>query len=60
MTVTIDSSTAPALGDIRGLGEGDWIYVHDSAAERVDWPRYWEAIGVAFVRGARVLPLVEV
>lgn len=57
-TAQIDLHVAPALGNIPHLGEGDWIYVHESASKRLDWPRYWEAIGAAFVRGARIVPLV--
>lgn len=51
------SASAPALGDIRQMGEGDVIAIHRSALSRRDWPRYWEAIGVAFSRGAKLIRL---
>ena len=61
MTMTqIDVAMAPALGDIRELGEGDWIYIGNSATSREDWPRLWAAVGVAFTRGARLAPLMEI
>lgn len=50
----IDAANAPALGDIRGAGPDDLIYVGRSATERKDWARYWEAVGVALARGAFV------
>lgn len=50
----IDSATAPALGDVRAAGEGDLIYIRPDAKARKDFPKYWEAAGVAFARGALV------
>ncbi|GAA0641500.1 hypothetical protein GCM10009548_02150 [Streptomyces malaysiensis subsp. malaysiensis] len=51
---TIDAANAPSLGDIRIAGPDDLIYVMPTAVERKDFPKYWEAIGVAKVRGALV------
>ncbi|MCY0926256.1 hypothetical protein OTB20_08555 [Streptomyces sp. H27-H1] len=45
---------APALGDVRSAGPGDLIYIRRAATSRKDWPRYWEAAGVALARGAFV------
>ncbi|MDX2575931.1 hypothetical protein PV332_10605 [Streptomyces scabiei] len=50
----IDAANAPALGDVRAAGEGDLIYVRPDATSRKDFPKYWEAVGTAFVRGALV------
>jgi hypothetical protein len=50
----IDDAMAPALGDIRDAGPDDCIYIRPAATTRKDWPRYWEAIGVALSRGAFV------
>jgi len=52
--VRITGKTAPALGDVRSLGKGDWITLGDGATERRDWPRYAEAIMVAVTKGAEV------
>lgn len=49
--------TAPALGDIRMMGEKDVIAVRADATARHDWARYWEAIGVAFHNGAKLIRL---
>lgn len=51
----IDDATAPALGDVRDAGPGDLIYVRPAATSRRDFPRYWEAAGVALARGAQVV-----
>jgi hypothetical protein len=45
---------APALGDIRAMGEGDAIVVRRDATQRRDWPRYQDAVSVAATRGAEV------
>jgi hypothetical protein len=50
----IDDADAPALGDVRSAGPDDCIYIRASASTRKDWPRYWEAAGVALARGAFV------
>ncbi|MFG2292020.1 hypothetical protein [Streptomyces sp. NPDC048603] len=50
----IDDADAPALGDIRDAGPADCIYIRAAATSRRDWPRYWEAAGVALKRGAFV------
>jgi hypothetical protein len=51
----IESAMAPALGDIRAAGTGDVIYIRPDATSRRDFPKYWEAVGAAFVRGAQVV-----
>ncbi|MGW2515018.1 hypothetical protein ACWC0A_37750 [Streptomyces scopuliridis] len=50
----IDDAMAPAIGDIRAAGAGDVICIRPAATSRRDFPRYWEAVGVALVRGAVV------
>ncbi|MFI8084335.1 hypothetical protein ACIF6L_26475 [Kitasatospora sp. NPDC086009] len=56
MAVSIISpDAAPALGDVRALGERDLIIVAAGATGRRDWPRYMDAVGVAITRGARVI-----
>lgn len=52
--LVIDDANAPALGDLRFAGADDLIYVRPSATTRKDFPKYWEAVGVALVRGALV------
>lgn len=51
----IDDANAPALGDIRAAGPDDLIYIRPDATSRRDFPKYWEAAGVAFVKGAQVV-----
>lgn len=50
----ITPGTAHALGDVRALGAGDTVLVHDGAHKRKDWPRYVDAIAAAVSRGAEV------
>ncbi|MET9480974.1 hypothetical protein [Streptomyces sp. NPDC006638] len=50
----IDDVSAPALGDIRCAGPGDLIYIRPAAISRKDFPKYWEAAGIALTRGALV------
>lgn len=52
--VRISRDCAPALGDVRQLGPGDWISLGPGANERADWPRYLDAIAAAISRGAEV------
>ncbi|MFD5308160.1 hypothetical protein [Streptomyces ardesiacus] len=51
---TLTATHVPALGDIRDMGPEDHVVVHPDTAGRTDWPRIWEALGVAYVRGASV------
>lgn len=51
----IDDAMSPALGDIRDAGPGDLIYIRPAATSRRDFPKYWEAAGVALARGAQVV-----
>lgn len=51
---TIDAANAPALGDIRAAGDEATIRIRRSATERKDFAKYWEAVGIAFKRGAVV------
>ncbi|MFD0276196.1 hypothetical protein ACFVHB_20145 [Kitasatospora sp. NPDC127111] len=56
MAVSIISpDAAPAIGDVRALGERDLIIVAAGSRDRRDWPRYMDAIGVAITRGAGVI-----
>ncbi|MEV8056554.1 hypothetical protein AB0P37_08505 [Streptomyces antimycoticus] len=50
--VDIRQESAPALGDIRALEAGSWIYIFPNAKDRKDWPRYSAAIAHAVSRGA--------
>jgi hypothetical protein len=50
----IDRIYSPPLGTIREAGPGVEFIVFRSATQRNDWPRIWEALGVAYVRGATV------
>ena len=52
--LVIDDAMAPALGDVRDAGPGDCIYIRPAATSRKDFPKYWEAVGVALTRGALV------
>jgi hypothetical protein len=53
----ITLSAAPAIGDVRMMGEGHIIAIRADATARRDWSRYWEAIGVAFHNGAKLVRL---
>ncbi len=55
--VDIRPESAPALGDVRTLGEGDHIYIYAGADKREDWPRYLAAVTHAVGRGANVTNL---
>lgn len=55
--LVVDDANAPALGDIRQAGPGDLIYIRPAATSRKDFPKYWEASGVALTRGALVCVL---
>ncbi len=57
--LVIKPESAPALGDIRAAGRDAVVYVSPRMTERDEWPRYWDAVGVAFARGARVFLLWE-
>jgi hypothetical protein len=52
--LVIDDAMAPALGDVRDAGPGDLIYIRPAATSRKDFPKYWEAAGIALKRGALV------
>ncbi|MGW0468297.1 hypothetical protein ACWDX6_23980 [Streptomyces sp. NPDC003027] len=53
-TLVIDDAMSPALGDVRAAGPGDDIYIRPAATSRKDFPKLWEAAGVALARGAGV------
>ncbi|MFE6493380.1 hypothetical protein [Streptomyces sp. NPDC057748] len=53
-THTITATSAPALGDVRQAGAGDWVVVRRFAVGRNDFAKYWESTGAALRRGARV------
>lgn len=50
----IGNLVAPALGDVRSMGEGDTVWLTPEAPQRKDWPRYTDALMVALTRGADV------
>lgn len=54
MDMRIGWLIAPALGDVRALGEGDTVWLTPESVQRDDWPRYADAMMVAVSRGADV------
>lgn len=50
----ITREVAPALGDVRAMGEGDTLWLNADAHERRDWGRYLDAAANAITRGADV------
>ncbi|WP_330174535.1 hypothetical protein OG875_13875 [Streptomyces sp. NBC_01498] len=52
MDIRITGATAPALGDVRGLGRGDTLWLEAGARDRRDWGRYVDAVAQAVHRGA--------
>lgn len=56
----ITKADAPALGDVRRMGQGDALIIGANATQRPDWPRYLEAMGPAITNGAEVLQAVNV
>lgn len=57
--MVISLGSAPALGDVRQLREGDVIVVYADAARRQDIGRYWDALRVAWARGAEIRMIGE-
>lgn len=55
----VTEDQTPALGDIRLMRSGDVLVLHPGATDRMDWPRIWDAAGVAFTRGATILRAAE-
>lgn len=53
-SILIGPDKAPALGDVRTLGQGDSIFLRKGWADRRDGGRYAEAISAAVLRGADV------
>ena len=54
MQYVITASAGPALGDIRGLGAGDTVWLREGVTGRRDWSRYVDALVSALTRGAEV------
>lgn len=54
MEKRIGKLAAPAIGDVRSMGEGDVIWLGADARERKDWGRYQEAMAQAISRGADI------
>jgi hypothetical protein len=52
--VIVSADSAPALGDVRTLGEGSTIYLRPDVKSRKDWGRYQDAIAQAVGRGVDV------
>lgn len=50
----ITGDGAPALGDIRTLGEGDTVWLSPGVDDRPDWGRYLDALAHAITRGTEV------
>lgn len=59
MAYTISPDHSPALGDLRGAGAEDTIYLLSGATSRPDWPRCADAIMCAVTRGANVLHIAN-
>lgn len=59
MAFTIGPDHSPALGDLRGAGDGHTIYLLSGATSRSDWPRCADAIMCAVTRGANVLHIAD-
>lgn len=55
MELKISADQAPSLGDVRRLGEGDTLRLHQDYRQRPDWIRYLAAAAHAMARGARVV-----
>ncbi|MGW8327327.1 hypothetical protein ACWGLE_05370 [Streptomyces sp. NPDC055897] len=55
MQITISAKSAPSLGDVRALGTGDMVRLHQDYRQRPDWIRYLAATAHAMARGARVV-----
>lgn len=54
MFAVITKANAPALGDVRQMGQGQAVLIGEDATERPDWARYLDAIGSAITNGAEV------
>jgi hypothetical protein len=54
MLKILDIKTTAAPGDIRTLGRGDLICLSRASFELANWPAYWDAVGMAVVRGAEL------
>jgi hypothetical protein len=54
MVIHIGLVVGVAPGDVRALRTGDTIILSRDAYHRPDWARYWDAIHVAFNRGANL------
>lgn len=50
----VSAESAPALGDIRVLGEGDTVWLRPGVEARKDWGRYVDALVAALMHGAEV------
>jgi hypothetical protein len=53
-SVLIDKDSAPPLGDLRLMGQGDSIFLRKGWTERKDGARYADAVMTAVARGADV------
>ena len=54
MDMRIGWLIAPALGDVRALGEGDTVWLTPESTQRDDWPRYLDALAAAIAAGTDV------
>ncbi|MFM9797401.1 hypothetical protein, partial [Streptomyces turgidiscabies] len=60
MIQVITKDQAPALGDVRTMGQGDALVLGEEATQRKDWGRYLDALGRAITNGAEVYQLANV
>jgi hypothetical protein len=53
-SVRVSKDSAPALGDLRLMGDGDTLRLETDVRDRRDWGRYLFVIAEAVARGAEV------
>ncbi|RCG16967.1 hypothetical protein DQ392_17975 [Streptomyces reniochalinae] len=54
MDKAVKAGNAPAMGDVRQMGEGDTVWLEPAIRESKDWCRYVDAVRHAVNRGADV------
>ena len=50
----ITGTSAPPMGDVRMVSEGDTVWLYPGVEQRKDWGRYLDALASAVTRGADV------
>ena len=54
MEMGITGTSAPPMGDVRMVSEGDTVWLYPGVEQRKDWGRYLDALASAVTRGADV------